>query len=76
MLAIEFIIKRTAVGGGGERKGLLVAGALRELSVGLCKGNHVLHMPSPGVVTRAITFMEGISIASSDVLYELTVFPV
>ena len=46
-----------------------MAGALRELSVGLCRGNGVLHRRSLGVLARVngSAFMAGMAVASYNV---------
>ena len=48
-----------------------MAGALKELSVGLCGGNGVLYRRSLGVVGRASggAFMAGMTVPTSDVPY-------
>ena len=52
--AMELINKlaATAAAGGAVGKGAFKAGALRELSVGLCRGNGVLYRRSLGVLAR------------------------
>ena len=66
---MELINKHAATAGGAVEKGAFTAGALRELSVGLCRGNSVLYRRSIGVRARASSsnFMAGMTVPTSDV---------
>lgn len=69
--AMELINKlaATAAAGGAVEKSAFMANALRELSVGLCRGNGVLYRSSLGVLARASgsAFMAGMTVPTSDV---------
>ena len=68
--AMELInIAATAATGGTVEKGAFTAGALRELSVGLCRGNGVLYMHSLSVLARASgsAFVARMTVSTSDV---------
>ena len=68
--AMELInnLAATAVVGGAIEKGPLMVGALRELSVGLCRGNGALYRRSLGGSARASgsAFMAGMTVTTFD----------
>ena len=69
-LAMELIKKLAAVAaaGGAVEKGAYMAGALRQLSVGLCRNKGVLYRGSLGILARAgSAFMAGMTVPTSDV---------
>ena len=66
---MELINKHAATAGGAVEKGAFTAGALRELSVGLCSGNSVLSRRGLGVLPRTSgsVFLAGMTVPTSDV---------
>jgi hypothetical protein len=57
-----------AAGPGGVTRASFMHDALRELSVGLCRGNFVAYRPSVGMLARpsGISFRAGLSVPTDE----------
>jgi hypothetical protein len=57
-----------AAGPGGVTQASFVHGALRELSVGLCRGNFLAYRASVGMLARssAVSFRAGLSVPTDE----------